>query len=72
VLGSRPVIREGKRLNEAFCWAEGEGHRTIHDKYYLPNEEDFWEAEWYNRSDGGFVPIECKGAIIGFQICTEL
>jgi len=72
VLGSRPVNREGRRFNEGFVWEPGTGYRAAHLKYYLPDEEGFWEASWYQRGDGRFAPIESGGAQIGFQVCTDL
>ncbi len=72
VLGTRPVNRDGQRLNEAFSWSEDLGYRAAHHKYFLPNEDGFWEAEWYSRGDGRFVPQQCGAARVGFQVCTEL
>jgi N-carbamoylputrescine amidase len=72
VLGTRPVNRDGRRLNEGFCWTQEEGYRIAHHKYYLPNEEGFWEASWYGRGDGSFTPLQCGSARVGFAICTEL
>lgn len=72
VMGTRPVNRDGKRLNEGFCWEQNVGYRIVHDKYYLPDEAGFWEATWYSRGSRNFTPTECRGAIIGFEICTEL
>jgi N-carbamoylputrescine amidase len=72
VLSTRPVNREAQRLNEGFSWEQATGYRAAHHKYYLPNEEGFWEASWYSRGDGGFIPIQCGAARIGFEICTEL
>jgi N-carbamoylputrescine amidase len=71
VLGSRPVIKEGKRLNEGFLWEPDSGYRTVHTKYYLPDEEGFWEASWYQRGNREFVPIQSSKAKIGMLICTE-
>jgi predicted amidohydrolase len=72
VLGSRPVNRGEQRLNEGFVWEQHRGYCVAHHKYYLPNEQGFWEASWYSRGDGTFTLIRCGGARIGFQICTEL
>src|ERR671932_2823780 len=72
VLGSRPVNRDGRRLNEGFCWSEDAGYRAAHHKYYLPDEEGYWEASWYDRGDGSFTPVRCGAALVGFEICTEL
>jgi N-carbamoylputrescine amidase len=72
VLGSRPVTREGKRLNEGFSWDRRGGYQAAHTKYYLPDDEGFWEASWYNRGEGDFTPLWLGSLGIGFAICTEL
>lgn len=71
VLGAAPVEREGRRLNEAFV-ADAAGVRGAHVKYHLPDEEDFWEASWYERGDGRFELADAAGARAGFLICTEM
>jgi N-carbamoylputrescine amidase len=71
VLGTAPVERDGRRLNEAFV-ADGGAARGAHLKYHLPDEEDFWEASWYERGDGRFEPVDVRGARAGFLICTEM
>jgi len=72
VLGSRPVNQPGRRLNQGFVWEQIGGYRAAHLKYYLPDEDGFWEATWYDRGDGAFSPIGCGAAQVGFQICTDL
>ncbi len=72
VLGSRPVNRGTQRLNEAFRWTLDAGCHAAHHKCHLPNEDGFWEAEWYERGDGSFSPVRCGAALVGFEICTEL
>jgi N-carbamoylputrescine amidase len=72
VLGTRPVNSGKRRLNEGFSWSKQTGYRIAHHKYHLPNEDDFWEAAWYQPGDGGFSPIQCADAMVGFEICTEL
>jgi N-carbamoylputrescine amidase len=72
ILGSRPVESSGKRLNESFLWDEEAGYRRVHAKYYLPDEEGFWEDSWYERGDGSFTPVEVRGVKIGFMICTDI
>lgn len=72
IVGTRPVIWNSKRLNEAFLWQRDSGYETVHHKYYLPDEEGFWEATWYERGDYDFMVVECGAAKIGFLICTEL
>jgi N-carbamoylputrescine amidase len=72
VMSSRPVISEGKHLNEAFVWDEVTGYKAVHHKYYLPDEEGWWEATWYERGEKDFTVIQSRRARIGFLICTEL
>ena len=45
VLGSRPVYDAGQRLNQGFVWDQTAGYRAAHLKYYLPNEDRFWDGE---------------------------
>ena len=72
IAGTRPVTKQGKRLNEAFVWTQSEGYQAVHTKYYLPDEPDFWEASWYARGNGRFETIKTENGRIGFLICTEL
>jgi N-carbamoylputrescine amidase len=72
VVGTRPVLDEGCPRNQGFVWQETSGYRQAHTKYYLPDEEGFWEASWYQRGDGRFDVIDVNGLKIGFLICTEL
>lgn len=72
VLGSRPVVRGGSRLNEGFVWIPESGYEAAHHKYYLPDEAGFWEASWYQRGDGDFAAIQVGPIEVGFLICTEL
>lgn len=72
VLGSRPVNHGGQRHNEGFVWDAIAGYQRAHTKYYLPDEEGYWEATWYKRGDGVFTPIQVTDLRIGFQICTDL
>lgn len=39
VLGTRPVERGGRRLDEAFAWSASGGYRGMHVKAFLPREE---------------------------------
>ena len=72
VVGSRPVIRAGQRLNEGYIWTKKSGYQAVHVKRYLPNEEGFWEATWYQCGDRDFQTVNIDGLKIGFLICTEL
>jgi len=71
VLGSRPVERGGKRLNEGFVWNR-KGVRGVHFKRYLPNEPGYYEARWYDNGSRPFTPFEESGWKTGFMICSDL
>jgi N-carbamoylputrescine amidase len=72
VASTRPVLLDGRRQNVAYIWELDRGVRTIHAKYYLPDEPGFWEASWYERGDGDFSLVDTTTGKIGFLICTEL
>jgi predicted amidohydrolase len=72
VASSSPVINQVKHLNEAFIWEKETGYKAAHHKYYLPEEEGWWEASWYERGERDFKVIQSSRAKIGFLICTEL
>jgi N-carbamoylputrescine amidase len=72
VVGTRPVNRNGKRLNEGFVWDRATGYHAVHHKYYLPDDEGWWEASWYEHGEKEFRVFQTGKAKIGFLICTEL
>lgn len=72
VLGTRPVIKEGKHLNEAFVWEEATGYEAVHHKHYLPNDKGWWEAQWYEPGEKEFRVIQTGKGRIGFLVCTEI
>ena len=72
VVGTRPLDVGAERRNQGFVWDAEQGYSAVHEKYYLPDEAGFWEASWYGRGDGSFVPFQCGAALAGMQICTEL
>ena len=72
VIGTRAILQQEKRLNEGFVWKEASGYQAAHTKYYLPDEDEFWEASWYQRGDGEFLPRQIDNVQVGFLICTEL
>lgn len=72
IASSRPVIKEGTPFNLGFVWTRENGLKDVHEKYYLPEEEGFWEKSWYRRGNGDFDLITINGLSIGFLICTEL
>lgn len=72
LLGTRPVIRNGRRFNQGFAFDPDGGYRAVHDKCYLPDEAGFWEASWYDRGPCDFIPVDLGIVMAGFLICTEL
>lgn len=72
IMGTRPIIRNGRHFNEAYLWDGQSGYQGVHDKYYLPDEDEFWEASWYEKGNGEFLPAETPVGKIGVLICTEI
>jgi N-carbamoylputrescine amidase len=72
VVGSRPIERQGTRLNQAFWWTRDAGYMGTRCKYYLPDEPDGWEATWFAAGDPSFAPTSIGSLRVGFQICSEL
>jgi N-carbamoylputrescine amidase len=72
VASTRPLVLDGKRQNAGYIWEAGRGARTVHTKYYLPDEPGFWEASWYERGDGDFSLENTSKGKVGFLICTEI
>ena len=72
VAGTIPVTIDRKPFNQGFVWQNGAGYRAVHLKYYLPDEDGFWEASWYRRGPLDFTPVVLSGTILGFLICTEM
>ena len=72
VFGTRPIAQDGKPLNEGFVWDQQTDYKTVHAKYYLPDEDGFWEASWYRRGEYEFEIFENNNLKAGFLICTEI
>ncbi|HCY83653.1 MAG TPA: carbon-nitrogen hydrolase family protein [Desulfobacteraceae bacterium] len=72
IAGTRPILKNGVPHNEGFIWTKATGAVGVHEKYYLPDEEGFWEATWYRRGDGVFEVGKINGITFGFLICTEM
>lgn len=72
-VGTRPVVRaQGSRRNEAFVWTAEAGAEGVRDKYYLPDEELYWENTWYDRGEKRFDLARALGMRVGILICTEM
>ncbi len=73
VMSTRPIVREhGSFRNEAYLWTPESGPRSVHEKYYLPDEVCYWENTWYDRGERRFDLCRALGMRIGVQICTEM
>lgn len=71
VLGTHLVVEDGLHLNRAFAWTPAEGYQGVHDKYYFPNEEEFYERNWFDRNRRDFTLARLQEMAVGFLICTE-
>ena len=72
VLGSRPV-EAGARLNQAFSWTDAAGYERVHEKHYLPDEDGYHEARWFDHGEDGFATKTLEnGLTFGFLVCTEV
>ena len=73
VVGSRPVLDNGTPHNDAFAALADGGSQFAHRKYYLPDEDGFWEATWYRpAAQPSFKALETPVAKIGLMICSDL
>lgn len=74
VVGTRPVVNaSGSRRNAAYLWDARSGTAaTLREKYYLPDEEGYWEHRWYDRGEKRFDLGRALGMRVGVQICTEM
>ena len=73
VMGTRPIVlKNGSFRNEAYIWSASEGAQPVREKYYLPDEKNYWESSWYDRGERRFDLCRCLGVRIGVQICTEM
>lgn len=72
VAGTAPRNIGEKRFNVAYVWSRQNGLHWAHQKTYLPNDEGYWEANWYDRAPVEFQTVCVQGLVIGFMICTEI
>lgn len=74
ILGTRPIIKDqGSRRNQAYIWQQDTNQASaIREKYYLPDEEGYWEHSWYERGPLAFDVARALDMRIGVQICTEM
>jgi N-carbamoylputrescine amidase len=72
VVGTRPVLLNGRRLNQGYLWSPAAGVQPLRSKYFLPEEPGSWEATWFERGDAVFPAFRAGPASFGVNICTEL
>lgn len=72
VIGTMAVVEAGRRYNDAFCWTAAGGLQTVHRKTFLPDEQGFWEATWYQRGPVRFEAFETPVGRIAVSVCTEM
>ena len=72
VVGTRPVTRKGRRLNQAYIWSAAAGEEPLRNKFFLPQEPGNWEATWFEAGDPGFPLFHTGSMSFGVNICTEL
>lgn len=72
VLGTRAVDREGRRLNESFLWTPARGLAAGRTKAWLPQQENGWEATWFDHGPPIVGPVDDDGLRFAMLICTEV
>ena len=72
VIGTAPRDIDGKRYNIAYIWTRDGELAWDHEKTYLPNDDGYWEANWYDRAPIAFQPARIGALSIGVMICTEI
>lgn len=72
ILGTHPISEEGQHFNRGFVWTPATDYQGVHDKYYFPNEEGFYEGNWFDRNARDFSLAHVQDMVIGFLICTEV
>ncbi len=70
VISTRSIHIDERRLNQAFLW-DG-GYISLRSKYYMPNEEGFYERRWFDRGDKDPKIIKWNKIKLGVLICSEV
>jgi len=71
IISTRPIQKGEQRLNQAFFWDNGI-YYPVRCKYYLPEEEGFYEVTWFHRGAKDFHTVKIRNAVIGILVCSEL
>ena len=72
VLGTQPVLENGRSVNRAYAWNAVSGFSPVHTKQFFPNEGGFYEARWFERGTLRFGIADAGGLNVGFLICTDV
>ncbi|MCP4708361.1 MAG: carbon-nitrogen hydrolase family protein [Planctomycetes bacterium] len=72
ILGTSAVIENNTNHNQGYLWTPEKGYQSVHNKYYLPNEKGFYEANWYRRGAKEFATAQSGPIKTVFLICTEI
>lgn len=73
VVASRPVLdAAGIARNRAFYCNAAEGLIDGHDKAHLPNEDGYWEAQWYQPGSPELSVVQVGRCRVGTLICSDL
>lgn len=72
VLGTRAVEKDGRRLNESFLWTTTGGLVPGRTKAWLPEQEQGWEATWFDRGPPVVEPVDDDRLRFAMLICTEV
>ncbi|MCY4021180.1 MAG: carbon-nitrogen hydrolase family protein [Chloroflexi bacterium] len=72
IVGTAPRLLGEKKRNVAYIWTRSAGLRWDHQKTYLPNDDGYWEANWYDRASVDFQCTSIGATRAGIMICTEI
>lgn len=73
VVASRPLLdAAGVACNRAFYCSAVDGLLDGHDKAHLPNEDGYWEAQWYQPGKPELAARQLGVCRVGMLICSEL
>ena len=72
VVGTAPRSIGTRKHNVAYIWSADAGLRWDHRKTYLPDDEGYWEATWYDRAPIDFKAAKAGELVLGLMICTEI
>ena len=72
VAGTAPTNVGDKRYNSAYIWTANNSIQWLHHKTYLPNDDGYWEANWYDRAPIDFQAVAIGESCMGVAICTEI